>query len=147
MRVVDRAAGRLQDGLTGRGVPGTGPGTPRVQIAATLGQPAELDRPRRGLDTRRAAMARERCREYLRKGESFAFNATNLLRQTRGNWINLFADYSARIELVYVEPPLTTILRQNKNRSRQVPEKVIRELAAKVEPPTCLLYTSPSPRD
>ncbi len=37
--------------------------------------------------------ARERCREYLRAGRSFAFNATNLLRQTRRRWIDLFADY------------------------------------------------------
>jgi predicted kinase len=33
-------------------------------------------------------------------GRSFAFNATNLLRQTRRRWIDLFADYEARIEVV-----------------------------------------------
>ena len=81
-------------------------------------------------------LARERCRELLRSGQCFAFSATNLLRQTRQRWLDLFADYRARIEIVYIEPPLAVILAQNKRRERAVPEKVIRELADKCEPPT-----------
>lgn len=81
-------------------------------------------------------LARERCRELLRSGTSFAFNATNLLRQTRQRWIDLFADYGARIEIVYVEPPLPVILEQNRRRERTVPETVMRQLADKCEPPT-----------
>ena len=80
--------------------------------------------------------AKERCRQLLRVGTSFAFNATNLLRQTRQRWIDLFADYGARIEIVYVEPELSVIFEQNKRRGRSVPEQVIRELADKCEPPT-----------
>ena len=81
-------------------------------------------------------VARERCRERLREERSFAFNATNLVRQTRQRWIDLCADYGARIELVYVEPAFDVILRQNRQRNRPVPEHVIRELAQKCEPPT-----------
>ena len=81
-------------------------------------------------------LARERCRELLRSGQSFAFSATNLLRPTRQRWLDLFADYGARIEIVYIEPPLPVILAQNKRRERVVPERVIRELADKCEPPT-----------
>ena len=81
-------------------------------------------------------LARERCRELLRSGTSFAFNATNLLRQTRQRWIDLFVDYGARIEIVYVEPPLPVILKQIRRRERTVPETVIRQLADKCEPPT-----------
>lgn len=81
-------------------------------------------------------LAKERCREHLRSGTSFVFNATNILRQTRQRWIGLFNDYKARVEIVYVEPPLKQILRQNKQRGDRVPEKVIRKLAAKIEPPT-----------
>lgn len=80
--------------------------------------------------------ARERCRELLRSGRSFAFNATNLLRQTRRRWIDLFADYDARIEIVYIEPPLPVILDRNRRRERPVPEKVILGLARRFEPPT-----------
>jgi predicted kinase len=80
--------------------------------------------------------ARERCREYLRSGRPFAFNATNLLRQTRRRWINLFAGYDARIVVVYVEPPLPVILDRNRRRDLPVPERVILGLAARYEPPT-----------
>ncbi len=83
-----------------------------------------------------AQLARERCRELLRASTSFAFNATNLLRLTRQRWIDLFADYNTRIEMVYLEPPLSVILDQNKQRKRLVPEEVIAELANKLEPPT-----------
>jgi predicted kinase len=81
-------------------------------------------------------LARDRCRELLRTRTSFAFNATNLLRQTRQRWIDLFADYNARIEMVYLEPALSVIREQNKRRKRSVPENVIVALANKVEPPT-----------
>jgi len=81
-------------------------------------------------------LARERCREYLRAGTSFAFNATNILKQTRQRWIDLFADYNARVELVYVEPPFGRLLRQNKQRGKPVPEDVVKRLAEKCEPPT-----------
>ena len=81
-------------------------------------------------------VARERCREHLRLGRSFAFNATNILRQTRRRWIDLSAAYDVRIEIVYVEPPLPVIISQNARRVRPVPERVIRELANKCEPPT-----------
>ncbi len=80
--------------------------------------------------------AKERCRTFLRSGTSFAFSATNLLRQTRQRWIDLFAEYGARVEIVYVEPQFSRIVSQNKRRERPVPENVIRDLAEKCEPPT-----------
>lgn len=79
--------------------------------------------------------AKERCRELLRAGTSFAFNATNTVRQTRVRWIDLFADYNARIEIVYVEPQFERLLKQNKGRTKTVPQHVIRRLADKCEPP------------
>jgi len=81
-------------------------------------------------------VAREKCREHLRIGGSFAFSATNVIRQMRQRWIDLFADYGVRIEIVYLEPPLAAILAQNKRRPNPVPEKVILRLAEKLEPPT-----------
>ncbi|MEZ6126989.1 MAG: ATP-binding protein [Planctomycetaceae bacterium] len=83
-----------------------------------------------------AQVAKERCREFLRSGTPFAFNATNTMRQTRVRWLDLFADYNARIEIVYLEPALDTLLQQNKARKKSVPETVIRSLAEKCEPPT-----------
>lgn len=83
-----------------------------------------------------AQVARERCREFLRSETSFAFNATNIVRQTRQRWIELFADYRARVGLVYVEPPFDRLLQQNRSRSESVPEEAVTRLAAKSEPPT-----------
>lgn len=80
--------------------------------------------------------AREACREHLRAGRDFAFNATNTMRLTRKRWVDLFADYGARVEVAYVEPPLATIFRQNEDRPRPVPRRVIEGLAEKLEPPT-----------
>ena len=85
-----------------------------------------------------AQHAQEKCRELLRAGADFAFNATNTLPQTRQRWLNLFADYNARIEIVYLEPPFATLLRQNSSREHRVPEKVIRKLAQTCAPPTWL---------
>jgi predicted kinase len=80
--------------------------------------------------------ARERCREFLRSGTSLGFNATNILKRTRRPWIDLFAAYKARIELVYIEPTLDHLFQRNKRRRNSVPEQVIRRLATKCEPPT-----------
>lgn len=41
-------------------------------------------------------MAREQCRAHVRAGRNFAFNATNITRQVRQRWKELFADYDAR---------------------------------------------------
>ena len=80
--------------------------------------------------------ARELCREHLRAERDFAFNATNITRLTRQRWIDLFADYSARIKIVYLEPTLPTLFEQNKRRSRSVPEGVLARLIEKLDPPS-----------
>jgi predicted kinase len=80
--------------------------------------------------------AREACREHLRAHRDFAFNATNLSAQIRRRWIDLFASYNARIEIIYIEPPLAVILRQNREREACVPESVIARLLEKLEVPT-----------
>lgn len=124
------------------GLPGSGKDTwlatnrPELPVVSLDGVRSELGIEPTDDQGEVVQVARERCREFLRSGRSFAFNATNLLRVTRQRWIELFADYQARIEIVYVEPQLSVILAQNKRRRRPVPEKVIRELAARCEPPT-----------
>jgi predicted kinase len=81
-------------------------------------------------------MARERCREHLRARRDFAFNATNTVLQTRKRWIDLFADYVARVELVYIEPALSIILQQNERRTQKAPKRVMLHLLEKLDPPT-----------
>lgn len=126
------------------GLPGSGKDTWLARNRDDL-PVVSLDEVRRELNVaptenqgRVAQQAQERCREYLRAGQSFAFNATNTMRQTRTRWLDLFADYNARIEIVYLEPSFETVLKQNAARETSIPESVIHKLAERCEPPTWL---------
>ena len=94
------------------GLPGSGKDTwlatnrPELPVVSLDGVRGELEIDPTDDQGEVVQVGRERCREFLRSGRSFAFNATNLLRLTRQRWIDLFADYQARIEIVYVEPPM-----------------------------------------
>jgi len=79
--------------------------------------------------------AREQARQYLRAGQSFIWNATNLSRQIRNECIRLFADYNAHIKIVYVEVPPARLFAQNRLRKRKVPEGVIDRLLDRWEVP------------
>lgn len=71
----------------------------------------------------------------MRKGKPFVWNATNITRSIRSQLIILFAGYGARVKIVYLEAPYEEILRRNRERSRNVPEKVIERLVEKLEVP------------
>jgi predicted kinase len=124
------------------GLPGSGKDTwllnhrPQLPVVSLDDIRAELDVDATDNQGQVIQQAKERCRELLRIKTDFAFNATNLLRQTRQGWLKLFFDYGARVEIIYIEPPLAEIYRQNKQRQRHVPTEVIRKLAEKCEPPT-----------
>lgn len=80
--------------------------------------------------------AREQARTFLRKGAPFVWNATNITRSMRKQWIDLFVSYKARVKVIYLEVPYKTWLQQNKNRTHPVPEKVLRKMLSKLEVPT-----------
>jgi predicted kinase len=79
--------------------------------------------------------ARELARCHLREKRSFVWNATNLSRQVRGECVRLFADYNARIRIVYVEVPPDRLFSQNRQRRGRVPESVIERLLDRWEVP------------
>jgi predicted kinase len=79
--------------------------------------------------------ARERAREYLRKKQSFVWNATNISRQIRELSINLFAAYNARVRIIYIEAPEERLYMQNRERDTNVPQEVIRKLTDRWEVP------------
>jgi putative nucleotidyltransferase with HDIG domain len=124
------------------GLPASGKDTwlaahhPKLPVVSLDEVRKELDMDATGEQGAVIQAAREACRVHLRAGVDFAFNATNLTRQMRQRWLSLFADYGARIEIVYLEAPLETLLRRNGKRANPVPERVIRSLLDKVEPPT-----------
>ncbi|HSO39215.1 MAG TPA: AAA family ATPase [Labilithrix sp.] len=81
------------------------------------------------------ARAREAAREHLRAGRSFVWNATNVSRRIRAQCTRIFADYGARIRIVYVEVPEPTLRAQNRGRRAPVPEHVLDSLLEKWEVP------------
>lgn len=82
------------------------------------------------------AEARRQATSYLKKQESFVWNATNVTRFTRDSVVDLLRAYKANVSLVYVEPMLfADLLRRNEQRQAYVPRKVIDRLIAKLEVP------------
>ena len=80
-------------------------------------------------------LAKERAKEYLRKGDDFVWNATNTTRKMRSKLIQLFTDYNAYITIICVNDTLEHILIKNRQREAMVPEKVIRKLHRNFEIP------------
>ncbi|HBP18829.1 MAG TPA: poly(A) polymerase [Planctomycetes bacterium] len=82
------------------------------------------------------AAAREQARVYLRAGQPFVWDGTNLTRSLRRQVIGLCTDYSFRVRLVWVEPPSLSELRaRNAARKRPVPVQVVERLLDKLEFP------------
>jgi len=79
--------------------------------------------------------ARERARVLLRSQTSFVWNATNLSKRIRAQCIRLFADYGARVRIVYVEVPESVLHAQNANRPFSVPGHVLEALLDRWEIP------------
>jgi predicted kinase len=80
--------------------------------------------------------AKEQAKVYLRRGEPFVWNATNITKQTRSQWIDLFVSYKARVNLIYIEVQYKDWLKQNSNREHPVPMNVLERMLGKLEVPT-----------
>ncbi len=79
--------------------------------------------------------ARAQAKQWLREKRSFVWNATNVTRPLREALIDLFVSHRARVRLVYLDAPWSTLLRRNRERPHPVPEPVILRLADKLEVP------------
>ncbi len=79
--------------------------------------------------------ARERAKVFLRRGENFVWNATNLSRQIRAQSIDLFANYQARVRIVYLETTEQKLFQQNRERADAVPAQVLQKMFARWEVP------------
>lgn len=80
-------------------------------------------------------LAMEQAKQYLRKGDTFAWNATNITRQMRELLIDQFAVYKPRITLEYVEVPYKKLLAQNRNREYPIPAAALEKMIDKLEAP------------
>ena len=124
------------------GLPGSGKDT-RIQKQMPERPVISLDAIREELGERSTGnqgkviqLARERAREFLRQGQDFVWDATNLSREIRGQLIDLFANYRARVRIIYVEASMPSLHYQNENRSDAVPASVIGEMMNRWEVPT-----------
>ncbi len=79
--------------------------------------------------------ARERARKHLRAGDDFVWNATNLSRQLRQNCTGLFADYNARVRIIYLEAAPDVLDARNARRKDPVPGKALARMLERWEVP------------
>lgn len=79
--------------------------------------------------------ARELARDYLQERRNFIWNATNLSRQVRAECVRLFAEFNARVRIVYREVSSDRLYYQNRNRRHRVPASVIERMLDRWETP------------
>lgn len=83
-------------------------------------------------------MVTDRAKELLRKHTPFVWNATHLSQQMRNKTLDLLYNYSARVNLVYLEAPEHEIKKRNSERDTTLPNSKIDEMLFKWEVPTRL---------
>ncbi len=81
-------------------------------------------------------MSKEQAKVFMRKKQSFIFNATNISKDMRSKWLSLFNEYSARVKIIYLEVPYQTLIKQNHNRDYKVPLSVIERMIDRLEVPS-----------
>jgi predicted kinase len=125
------------------GLPGSGKSTVARQLAGD--RPViRLDDIRERLDVNGADNqsavvdeARELAKSYLRRPQSFVWDATNTTKDMRSGLVALFANYGASVRIVYVEAPSwPEMFARNREREHPVPERVISRLAERLEIPS-----------
>ena len=79
-----------------------------------------------------ANIAREQAKEYLRKHQSFVWNATNITTQMRESLVNLFETYKARVRIIYLETSWSNQRERNSQREHAVPNEVLENMLGKL---------------
>jgi predicted kinase len=83
-------------------------------------------------------LAKEQARVYLRKGQNFVWNATNITRNMRAQLVELLLTYRAYVKMVYVEVPYYVLHAQNSGRDAVVPALAVDKLLSRLEVPTAV---------
>jgi len=79
--------------------------------------------------------ARAEAREFLRARQPFVWNATNITKTLRRQLIDFFANYHARVRLIYLDAPFDVITSRNAARPNRVPEHIMLHMLRKLEVP------------
>lgn len=80
-------------------------------------------------------MVTDRAKELLRNKEPFIWNATHLSTQMRNKTLDLLFNYSANVNIVYLEAPEKEIKKRNSMRDTTLPNSKIDEMLFKWEVP------------
>lgn len=74
-------------------------------------------------------LAHKRTKEALRCGYSVVFDATDLTRKARNELLSCIPDrHNTYVEYILFRVPLEECMKRNRQRSRRVPEEVIRRM-------------------
>ncbi len=79
--------------------------------------------------------AKELAKSYMRTGQDFIWNATNITKEMRSKLISDFEDYGGEVIIQYIEVPYKELLSQNHNREYKVPEAALERLISGLEVP------------
>ncbi len=79
--------------------------------------------------------AKEQAMQYLRKKQSFVWNATNLTAKIREKQIQLFERYQASVRVIFLETEWKENLCRNQQRIKEVPKQVICDMLQNLVPP------------
>lgn len=121
------------------------PGTGKTALAKKLGLPvvsrdvlreqARLDPSNRSDQGRVSQLFQEALKVHLRRKEDCLIDGTNLIRDLRGNTIDLCANYGAAVTVHHIDRDREIVLVQNRDRDAVVPERVIERMAEGMEFP------------
>lgn len=81
-------------------------------------------------------IAKTIIRYMLSLNKNVVFDATNLSAKTRKRYINLAKQYKSIITVHWINCPLQTAIERNNNRSRKVPEAVIKSFYNRLQIPS-----------
>lgn len=79
--------------------------------------------------------AKELAKSYLRKKETFIWNATNITQEMRSKLISDFEEYGANVDIIYIEVPYKQLISQNKDREHAVSTQALERLIKSLETP------------
>ena len=123
------------------GLPGTGKDTwiqthcPDIPMISLDEIRKEQNISPKGNQTKVVEIARERAKAYLRQHQRFVWNATNLTPMIRQKQVELFSDYGASVQVVYLETSWQEQCRRNRERKDAVPDAALWDMLQKLSPP------------
>lgn len=82
--------------------------------------------------------AKEQAKEYMRRHQSFVWNAANITRKRRLQLIDLFLTYGAYVRMIYLEVPYERLQEQNRNRETLLPPGALAKMLTRFEVPSLL---------